>query len=61
VVIVLVCLGWNLVVQGAGFFLGICGEAFAGSLAPTGFVSFAKHVNDINPVGARLAREAFNA
>ncbi|MGF6206662.1 hypothetical protein [Pseudomonas frederiksbergensis] len=59
VVIVLICLGGTWVVLSAGIFLEIVVTPSRASLAPTGFVSCAKHVNDINPVGAKLARDAF--
>jgi len=60
VVIVLASLGGTWVVLSAGFFLGFAVTPSRASPAPTGFVVRTDHVNDINPVGAKLAREAFN-
>jgi hypothetical protein len=53
--------GGTWVVLSAGFFLEIAVTPSRASLAPTGFVACTHHANDINPVGAKLAREAFNA
>jgi hypothetical protein len=52
--------GGSLAVLSAGFFLDVAVRPSRASPAPTGFVVRTHHVNDINPVGAKLAREAFN-
>jgi len=61
VVIVLTSLVWRLVLPGVGFFPEIAVTPSRASHAPTGFVACTHPANDINPVGAKLARDAFNA
>jgi hypothetical protein len=51
----------ELAVLSAGFFLDIAVTLSRASPAPTGFVVCIDHPHDINPVGAKFARDAFSA